>query len=253
MTRTPCCSRSASSARLPTTATSTAPGADLPVAELASFVGRYVVRALAADEEIAARVLGRSAKGTGGAPDHRPARSALCPDFAGDAWMDEAKKIRDEVGDSDTPPVHKVRMNLVIVDCPDGVGTDGTVDTHMDTSGGQVEMDLGHLDEPDLTVTADYETAKAIFVDQNPQAGMQAFMSGKIKVQGDMAKLMAMQQGRSRSQGRRDRCPHPSHHGLRGFTLDVRLWSRARLERKPGRWPRRSGWGSPRPAHRPGG
>ena len=31
--------------------------ADLPVDELAAFVGRYVVRALAADEEIAARVL----------------------------------------------------------------------------------------------------------------------------------------------------------------------------------------------------
>ena len=117
------------------------------------------------------------------------------PPFLSDAWMDEAKKIREEVGDSDTPPAHKVRMNMVIVDCPDGVGADGSVNTHMDTSSGQVEMDLGHLDEPDLTVTADYATAKAIFVDQNPQAGMQAFMSGKIKVQGDMAKLMAMQQG----------------------------------------------------------
>jgi putative sterol carrier protein len=30
-------------------------------------------------------------------------------------------------------------------------------------------------------------------VDQDPQAGMQAFMSGKIKVQGDMMKLMQMQ------------------------------------------------------------
>ena len=117
------------------------------------------------------------------------------PPFLSDAWMDEAKKIREEVGDSDTPPAHKVRMNMVIVDCPDGVGAEGSVNTHMDTSSGQVEMDLGHLDEPDLTVTADYATAKAIFVDQNPQAGMQAFMSGKIKVQGDMAKLMAMQQG----------------------------------------------------------
>jgi putative sterol carrier protein len=28
----------------------------------------------------------------------------------------------------------------------------------------------------------------------NPQVGMQAFMAGKIKVQGDMTKLMAMQQ-----------------------------------------------------------
>jgi putative sterol carrier protein len=65
----------------------------------------------------------------------------------------------------------------------------------MDTSSGQLEMDLGHLDSPDLTVTADYATAKAIFVDQNPQAGMQAFMAGKVKVQGDMSKLMAMQAG----------------------------------------------------------
>ena len=64
----------------------------------------------------------------------------------------------------------------------------------MDTTGGELEMDLGHLDDPDLTVTVDYATAKAIFVDQNPQAGMQAFMAGKVKVQGDMTKLMAMQQ-----------------------------------------------------------
>ena len=65
----------------------------------------------------------------------------------------------------------------------------------IDTSGGELEMDMGHLDNPDLTVTLDYETAKAILVDQNPQAGMQAFMAGKIKVEGDMTKLMAMQAG----------------------------------------------------------
>jgi putative sterol carrier protein len=49
------------------------------------------------------------------------------------------------------------------------------------------------MENPDLTVTLDYDTAKAIFVDGNPQAGMQAFMAGKVKVQGDMTKLMAMQ------------------------------------------------------------
>jgi putative sterol carrier protein len=65
----------------------------------------------------------------------------------------------------------------------------------MDTSGGEVEMDEGHIDGAEVTVTLDYETAKAIIVDQNPQAAMQAFMAGKIKVQGDMTKLMAMQQG----------------------------------------------------------
>ena len=65
----------------------------------------------------------------------------------------------------------------------------------MDTSGGEMSMEMGHLENPDLTVTLDYATAKAILVDNNPQAGMQAFMAGKIKVQGDMTKMMAMQSG----------------------------------------------------------
>jgi putative sterol carrier protein len=65
----------------------------------------------------------------------------------------------------------------------------------MDTSGDQMEMELGHIDGEDLTVTVDYATAKAIFIEGNPQAGMQAFMAGKIKLQGDMTKAMALQSG----------------------------------------------------------
>ncbi len=110
--------------------------------------------------------------------------------FLTQEWIDEAKRLRDEVGPPATPPAHTVRMNQVITDVPFG---DGEVKVFMDTSGGDVNLDLGELDNPDLTVTVDYETAKAIIVDQNPQAGMQAFMAGKVKVQGDMTKLMAMQ------------------------------------------------------------
>ena len=112
--------------------------------------------------------------------------------FLSDEWMDEAKKIREEYRGKTQPVAHKVKMNQVITDVPFG---SGTVDAHMDTSSGEMEMELGHLDNPDLTVTLDYDTAKAILIDQNPQAGMQAFMAGKIKVEGDMTKLMAMQQG----------------------------------------------------------
>jgi hypothetical protein len=43
-------------------------------------------------------------------------------------------------------------------------------------------------------VTLDYETAKNLLVEANPQAGMQAFMAGRIRVDGDIAKLMAFQQ-----------------------------------------------------------
>ncbi|MEM9748114.1 MAG: SCP2 sterol-binding domain-containing protein, partial [Actinomycetota bacterium] len=70
---------------------------------------------------------------------------------------------------------------------------DGEVEAHLDTSSGRVEMELGHLDDPDVTVTTDYETAKALFVFQDPAIAMQAFMNGKVKVVGDMMKLMAMQ------------------------------------------------------------
>ena len=112
--------------------------------------------------------------------------------FLSDEWLEEAKKIREEYAGKSAPPAHAVRMNQIITDVPFG---DGTINAHMDTSGGEMQMDMGHLDAPDLTVTLDYATAKAILVDGNPQAGMQAFMAGKIKVQGDMTKLMALMQG----------------------------------------------------------
>jgi len=59
---------------------------------------------------------------------------------------------------------------------------------------------VGHIDPVDLKVTLDYDIAKAILIEGNPQAGMQAFMAGKIRVEGDMAKLMQLQGG----------TPHPS-------------------------------------------
>jgi putative sterol carrier protein len=106
--------------------------------------------------------------------------------------MDAAKAIREEYRGKGAPLAHVVKMNQIITDVPFG---DGTVEAHMDTSSGEMEMDTGHIEGADVTVTLDYATAKAIFVDGNPQAGMQAFMSGKIKVAGDMTKLMAMQSG----------------------------------------------------------
>lgn len=111
--------------------------------------------------------------------------------FLSEEWLEAAKAIREEYRGKAAAPAHTVRMNQVITDVPFG---DGSLDAHMDTSSGEMEMDMGHLAEADLTVTLDYATAKAILVDGNPQAGMQAFMAGKIKVQGDMTKMMAMQQ-----------------------------------------------------------
>ncbi len=113
--------------------------------------------------------------------------------FLSEEWINEAKKIREEFGEeaAAAAPAHSVRMNQIVTEVPFG---DGTIEAHMDTTEGDLKMDLGHLENPDLTVTLDYVTAMAIIVEGNPQAGMQAFMAGKVKVQGDMTKLMAMQQ-----------------------------------------------------------
>ncbi len=112
-------------------------------------------------------------------------------EFLSPEWVEAAKKVQDEMPAPDSPPAHAVKMNLCITEVPFG---DSDIEAHLDTSTGETKMDLGHMEGPDLTVTVDYATAKAIFIDQNPQAGMQAFMAGKVKVQGDMTKLMVMQQ-----------------------------------------------------------
>lgn len=113
------------------------------------------------------------------------------PQFLTEEWMEAARKLREEYADKiSAQPAHSMRANLIVNEVPFG---EGTLNAHLDTSGGELELEEGHLDNPDLTLTVDYATAKAIFIEGNQQAGMQAFMSGKIKVQGDMTKMMAMQ------------------------------------------------------------
>jgi putative sterol carrier protein len=109
--------------------------------------------------------------------------------FLSDEWLNEARTIRAEY-QGKTPPVpHVVRMNLVVTQVP---FSDEDILAHLNTANGELELDTGHLETQDLKVTVDYDTAKAILIEGNPQAGMQAFMQGKVRVEGDMAKLMAL-------------------------------------------------------------
>jgi dihydroxyacetone kinase DhaKLM complex PTS-EIIA-like component DhaM len=110
--------------------------------------------------------------------------------FLSDPWLTEARKIYDEYKGKAPAPSQAVKMNQVITDVPFG---EGTINAHIDTSSGELAMDTGHLDVADVKVTLDYATAKAVLVDGNMQAAMQAFMAGKIKAEGDITKLMALQ------------------------------------------------------------
>ena len=110
--------------------------------------------------------------------------------FLSEEWMAEARAIRERYAGQTSKVTQSLKINQVVTGVPFG---EGTIESYLDTSSGDVIMEFGSLEDADVTVTTDYEAAKSIFVEQDPAAGMQAFLGGKITVQGDMMKLMAMQ------------------------------------------------------------
>ena len=110
--------------------------------------------------------------------------------FLSDEWFAEVEKLVAEHG-ADAPAGHPVVVNVVVTGSPFG----DERQMHMGAKDGKGEMGVGLVDDADVTLTTDYSTAKDVFVSGNQQAGMQAFMAGKVKVQGDMTKLMMGQQG----------------------------------------------------------
>ncbi|MGH9189034.1 MAG: SCP2 sterol-binding domain-containing protein [Acidimicrobiales bacterium] len=111
--------------------------------------------------------------------------------FLSTEWIAAARAIRSEQGTLGQPIPGDIRLNQVITEVPFG---DGTIEAHIDTTSGQLEMELGHLEGADATVSMEYDTAKMVFVEGSPQVLMQAFMAGKVRVQGDLAKLIAAMQ-----------------------------------------------------------
>jgi putative sterol carrier protein len=70
-------------------------------------------------------------------------------------------------------------------------GPDGDVDYYLNSSGGTTNVAIGSLEDPDVTVKQSYDTAVAISKGElNTQT---AFMTGKLKVSGNLAKLMMHQ------------------------------------------------------------
>jgi putative sterol carrier protein len=68
---------------------------------------------------------------------------------------------------------------------------DGEVDYYLQAGGGDARMAIGALEGADVTVKQSYDTATAISTGElNTQT---AFMTGKLKVSGNLAKLMMHQ------------------------------------------------------------
>ncbi len=106
--------------------------------------------------------------------------------FLSDSWFEEAERIRAEINPEVPEAVKDLVINLKVTDGPNG-------DIEARIASGKFEKGLA--DEAPTTLSVPYDTAKAMFIEGDQNATMQAFMSGVIKVEGDMTKLMAMQAG----------------------------------------------------------
>lgn len=105
--------------------------------------------------------------------------------FLSDDWFTEVRKIRDEANlPAPTGPAADLKLNIVVTG-----GPDGDKEIHMAAG----DFQEGLIDDAPTKLTVPYEVAKKTFIEGDQQAGMQAFMQGQIKVEGDMSKLMAMQ------------------------------------------------------------
>ena len=108
--------------------------------------------------------------------------------FLSDEWFDAASKLIAEHG-TDGPPGPNLVMNLEVTD------GDKTTEFHMGAKDGTTLFGKGHTDGADLTLVDRHRHRTRGVRRQQPGGGMQAFMAGKVRIQGDMTKLMMAQAG----------------------------------------------------------
>lgn len=104
--------------------------------------------------------------------------------FLTDAWFDGVQKAVKEAGDLQLPPaLATLVLNIQVTGTPEG-------DKQFHLKGGAPNK--GFDSSAPTKVILPFDLAKKLFIDNDQSVGMQGFMSGKIKIEGDMSKMMAM-------------------------------------------------------------
>jgi putative sterol carrier protein len=107
--------------------------------------------------------------------------------FLSEEWASAVKTaLANDPGFNSSIANADLTMQFNISDAPDGEKA-----YYLAADNGSVDLAMGTADEPDVTVGQTYDTAVAIATgDLNTQT---AFMTGKLKVSGNLAKLMMYQ------------------------------------------------------------
>ncbi|MDE0116645.1 MAG: hypothetical protein OXT07_08510 [bacterium] len=109
--------------------------------------------------------------------------------FLSPDWIEAALGLRDELASAAPEPVHTARVNLVVTDTP---FSDGQFRACIDTDAGGPLPVPGTLDDPDATVMLDYPAARAAFVTDDPDAVARGFLTGALRVDGDLALVLIL-------------------------------------------------------------
>jgi putative sterol carrier protein len=106
------------------------------------------------------------------------------PAFLSDDWFSTVETLTAQAGSLNLPPaLADLAINLVV--------TNDSGNTELSLDGGSIKKGLSP--NAKTTLNMDGETLRKVFLEFDMSAAMQAFMTGKIKVQGDMSQLMALQ------------------------------------------------------------
>ncbi len=104
--------------------------------------------------------------------------------FLTDDWFNEVDRLTSEAGDLNmSPALADMALNLTITDT-----AQGDVEAHLANG----SLKKGHTDAP-TTIKLNEKTLGQIAQDGNFNSAMGAFMSGDIRIEGDMSQMMTLQ------------------------------------------------------------
>lgn len=104
--------------------------------------------------------------------------------FLSDDWFAQIQSLTEQAGELNLPPsLADVVMNVQVEDAAQS--------TQLQFARGSLAR--GHHDDATTTVVLDKATLLSLLQNFDLNQAMEAFMAGKIRVQGDMSQLMALQ------------------------------------------------------------
>ncbi len=115
--------------------------------------------------------------------------------FLSEEWFAAVEALRAEYeGRLPDPPTDAV-ANVTVTGVPFDADR---MHLHVDAAQGRLAVGRTHRDDAELTITTDYGTAQALILESDQPTGVQAltraFFEGRITLQGDLTRFMALQE-----------------------------------------------------------